>query len=152
MFVPKLWNPKGKRLKCELCMSRVLKVFSANDSDTDRIYMRAYVREWTQYATQSSRNLFIRDPRYTLDVTSLRTIRKNTNRRESYEGGGISSSPTAITRVRVCTKHDIPALRQPLTVLPSLVTKPDHLLPETLPARKAIATRIHLPSSSTKYA
>lgn len=45
--------------------------------------------------------------RYTLDVTSPRTIRKNTNRRESYEGGGISSSPTAIARA--CFKHDIPA-------------------------------------------
>lgn len=111
-----------------------------------RLRERTCVSERSMQRARSSRNLFIEYPRYTLDVTSPRTIRKNTNRRESYEGEGISSSPTAIARARVRTRHDIPALRQPLAILPPLVAKSDHLLPETreLSARKAIATRIRL--------
>lgn len=103
--------PKGKRSKCELslslsCVSQALKFFSTNDR-AGRVY--ASVRAWVNAVCNAHGppKICLSGSRYTLDVTSPRTIRKNTNRRESYEGGGVSSSPTAIARA--CIKHDIPA-------------------------------------------
>jgi len=95
-------------------------IFSTNDS-ADRIY--ANIHAWVSAVcnARGSPEICLSHPRYTLDVTSPRTIRKNMNRRESYEGEGISNSPTVIIRARICIRHDIPVLRQPLRPSASLI-------------------------------
>ena len=75
-------------------------IFSTNDS-ADRIY--ANIHAWVSAVcnARGSPEICLSHPRYTLDVTSPRTIRKNMNRRESYEGEGISNSPTMWSYVHV---------------------------------------------------
>lgn len=108
------------------------------------------VREWAQYATRGRvlQKSVYRIPG-TLDVTSPRTIRKNTDRRESYEGD-IELTHHAIVRVHVYAPSTIflrcnPSVPYPF---PSLRRQTDLFLPET----RARDSALFLPEKRFRHA
>lgn len=115
MFALKLRQKESDQNANSLLRVAGVEIFFDERFSRPHLRERMCVSERSMQRARFSRNLFIRFQVYSRRDVPAYTIRKNTNRRESYEGGGISSSPIAIARARVCIRHDIPTLQQSLT-------------------------------------